>query len=84
MKEIIGDSVKSWWESRNGRVRGREGTDGKQEGLTSLAKRQDERMSDMTDTAGYKMVKEFTLTFDWLMGISILPGILLRSEEVIV
>lgn len=67
--------AESWGKRRDG---------WKIEGLTSLAKSKDERMSDTLDTAGYKMVKEFTLTFDWLMGISIIPGILLRNEEVIV
>lgn len=62
----------------------KEGTNEKQEGLTSLAKSKNKGMSDMIDRTGYKIVKGFTLTLAWLMWVVSLPGILLRFEKVIV
>lgn len=82
-KNIV-DSVKSWWESRNGGIVVKEGIYEKEEGLTSLAKSKNKGMSDMIDRAGYKIVKGFILTFAWLMQVASLPGILLRFEKVIV
>lgn len=55
-----------------------------------MAKGKDKRMSDMVGTGSYKIVKGYTLTFDWLMGVPSLPrevrsdSSILRSEKIIV
>lgn len=61
-----------------------EGTNEKQEGHISVAKSKDQRVPDVIDMAGHKTVKGFTLTFDWLMGVLSLLGVLSRSGKIIV